>query len=129
MCWIVQHLPRSKPKAMGDRLWSLFKSNIWKNHTWAQSILHRSSLRGLHHMNLNKPISDWTVTQSLSYLQVTDPRDHIYSILGLVDLPIIVDYNKSMQQICYEFALLGIPQHPHRHLNPCWRKSWKATHE
>ncbi|KAF4998689.1 hypothetical protein FGRMN_3015 [Fusarium graminum] len=47
---------------------------------------------------------DIRLSQFGSLLQATDPRDHIFGLLGLVSLPIKPDYTKSVREVYIDYC-------------------------
>jgi len=49
---------------------------------------------------------DWTIPHLCAqYSRASDPRDYIYGILGLTDLPIVPNYNKSIYEVYHEYIM------------------------
>lgn len=47
---------------------------------------------------------DITLAQYASLLQATDPRDHVYGLLGLSSLPIKPDYTKEVREVYVDYC-------------------------
>jgi hypothetical protein len=46
----------------------------------------------------------WRILNQARYLHVTDPRDKIFSLLGIIDVGIEADYSKTVESIYCELA-------------------------
>jgi hypothetical protein len=66
-----------------------------------------SSTSVKHDQSFNTPHTKWGDGASL-FRMATDPRDHIYGTLGITELPIIPDYNKSVREVFLEYAEIGV---------------------
>jgi hypothetical protein len=78
------------------------------------------------------------VLEAITKLVATDPRDSVYSLLGILDLPILPDYKKSMEQAYVEFVELAGNKLPHQILRfagysgsdslfPSWVPNWRLA--
>ncbi|RTE83193.1 hypothetical protein BHE90_002270 [Fusarium euwallaceae] len=58
----------------------------------------------------NKPIlpkavqHGWVMSRYAANLRATDPKDYIYGLLAITELPIIPDYNKSLSDVYIEYT-------------------------
>jgi hypothetical protein len=52
----------------------------------------------------NSLVTDYHILELGNYLETTDPRDHIYGLLGLASTSIIPDYAKDDVQVCHDFV-------------------------
>jgi hypothetical protein len=54
----------------------------------------------------------WALFKSASRLWATDPRDQLYSLLGLVDIRIEANYSKSTEAVYLELATVMLERAP-----------------
>ena len=54
---------------------------------------------------LTNPQSHWCIFYCNRLLEATDPRDHIYGLLGVANFPIPIDYRKDIREVYWDFAI------------------------
>jgi hypothetical protein len=108
----IEGLPR--PSFVDEMVWRQLSSS------WGRILLGWASvlrLRKIREISRSQPRQDeiekggstWRdlVVQTMGN-QATDPRDKVYSVRGLLNLPIVPDYSRSVEEIYCDFATLCI---------------------
>ena len=110
--WVIDDLQPLCPSRMDMRLWQALNEYAL-NHLGFHRV-HR--IRFLRHdreeasriqERANFP-GPFDLFMELSDLSATNPRDSIYGILEIVDLPIRPDYEKSVKDVFTEVARIGL---------------------
>ena len=109
--WLLKY-PRDRcPISMEPGLWQVLKyytHNLSCFNLMLRIILVR---RQLHMMDSRKILDDdFPIFRFAIDLRATDPRDFIYGILGVLDLPIHPDYEKSVKLVFTEISRVGVKQ-------------------
>ncbi|KAJ0125211.1 hypothetical protein J7T55_006556 [Diaporthe amygdali] len=150
--WLLRIEGTSCPEQVDSNIWSFLSSregrrllgwgamNKWPN---LRELMTRSKDAREEHLLLI-----WhELVLHTRILQATDPRDKLYSVLGMVDRKFKPDYSASIEDVFYDFAkeyiyaekrlsvlreaghgtFFGTPEHPrHRLFVPSWVPNWDA---
>ena len=109
LCAWLRKYPRDRcPISMEPELWQALK--YYTHNVSSLTLMLRIIIvrRQLHTTYSRKTLDDDFITFIFATdLRATDPRDFIYGILGVLDLPIHPDYEKSVKLVFTEITRVG----------------------
>lgn len=150
--WLLRIEGLPCPEQVDSGLWSFLSSREGRRLLGWGALNKLPNLMELMRDSRNAPEQDlaliWhELVLHTRILQATDPRDKLYSVLGILDRKFKPDYSASIEEVFYDFAkqyvyaekrlsvlreaghgtFFGTPEHPrHRLFVPSWVPNWDA---
>lgn len=150
--WLLRIEGLPCPAQVDAGLWSFLSSREGRRLLGWGALNKLPNLMELMRGSKNAPEQDlpliWhQLVLHTRILQATDPRDKLYSVLGMLDRKFKPDYSASIEDVFYDFAKeyayaekrlsilreaghgtsFGTPEHPrHRLFVPSWVPNWDA---
>ena len=108
--WLATHPTRTIPSGIEWAKWLDFEVGF--NNAFRVPMQSLTLAVGIQNVFEAKKPDAWTLFESALRLRATDPRDQVYSLLGLAEIGIEADYSKSTEAVYLELAAVMLERAP-----------------
>ena len=108
--WLANHPTRTIPSSIHFAKWFAFEVSF--NNALRVPLQPLALAVGVQNFFEAKKPDAWTLFECASGLRATDPRDQVYSLLGLADIGIEADYSKSTEAVYLELSAVMLERAP-----------------